>query len=89
LVTLALHAPGTDTSVAGGTVVSARSLFHRRDPFWETDGPAARREQRRRRSRGVLALATAVAAVAVTAFAWTIQLGIAAALGIGLTLPLR
>jgi hypothetical protein len=67
--------------------VSTRSLFHRHDPFWEVDGPAARREQRMRTLRGSLAFATAVAAVAGAAFAWSIELGIAGALGIHAALP--
>lgn len=67
--------------------MSARSLFHKRDPYWEVDGPAARREQRQRRLRGGLAFVTAIAAVAAAAFAWTVQLGIAAALGIHAALP--
>jgi hypothetical protein len=68
--------------------VSARSLFHRRDPNWEVDGPAARREQRHRRTRGTVAFVTAVAAVLAAAFAWSVEVGIAAAIGIRLALPL-
>jgi hypothetical protein len=67
--------------------VTTRSLFHRRDPDWEVDGPAARREQRSRRMRSGLAFATAVTAVAGAALAWSIQLGLAAALGIHASLP--
>ena len=67
--------------------MSARSLFNKRDPFWELDGPAARREQRDRRLRGSIALAASLAAVAGAAFAWSIYLGIAAALGIHASLP--
>lgn len=68
--------------------MSTRSLFHRRDPFWEVDGPAARREQRARRVRGSLALVFAMVALAGAAFAWSIELGIAAALGVPMGLPL-
>ncbi len=68
--------------------MSARSLFHRRDPYWEVDGKAARREQRIRRLRGGVAFTAAVAAVAAAAFAWSVELGLAAALGIHASLPL-
>jgi hypothetical protein len=64
-----------------------RSLFRRRDPFWEVDGPAARRAHRARRARGAFAFMVAVAAVGATAFAWSIELGIAAGLGVRLALP--
>ena len=68
--------------------MSARSLFpNRRDPYWEVNGPAARREQRRRMTRGAVALTAAVAAVAVTAFAWSVELGLAALVGIRLAPP--
>jgi hypothetical protein len=68
--------------------VSDRSPFRRRDPWWEADGPAARREQRLRRARSGLAFVAALTAVAAAAFAWTIELGVAAALGIRLSLPI-
>ena len=64
-----------------------RSLFRRRDPFWEVDGPAARRAYRLRQARGAIAFLFAIAALAATALAWSIQLGIAATLGIPLALP--
>jgi uncharacterized membrane protein len=64
-----------------------RSLFRRRDPFWEVDGPAARRAHRTRRARGALAFLAAVVAVGATAVAWSIELGVAAALGVHLALP--
>jgi hypothetical protein len=66
--------------------VSARSPFRRRDPYWEVDGPAARREQRRERARGTVAFVVALVAVAAAAFAWSVELGIAASLGIPLGL---
>jgi hypothetical protein len=68
--------------------MSARSLFHRRDPNWELDGPAARREQRMRSFRGGIALTASLVAVGAAAFAWTVELGIAAAVGIHASLPL-
>lgn len=66
--------------------MSARSPFHRRDPYWEVDGPAARGEQRRVRARGTVAFVVALAAVAAVAFAWCVELGLAASLGIPLVL---
>lgn len=67
--------------------MSARSSFRRRDPFWEVDGPAARREQRMRRARSALAFMAALTAVAGAAFAWSVELGIAGAVGIHASLP--
>jgi hypothetical protein len=66
--------------------LSARSPFRRHDPYWEVDGPAARREQRRVRARGTMAFVVALAAVAAVAFAWCLELGLAASLGIPLAL---
>ena len=63
------------------------SLFRRRDPWWEVDGPAARRERRRRRVVGMAAFVAAVAACGATAFAWSIELGLAAMLGYRGSLP--
>ena len=69
--------------------MSARSPFRtRRDPWWEADGPAARRERRWRLARGGLAFVTAVAAVGAAAFAWSVELGLAAAVGIHVALPI-
>jgi hypothetical protein len=64
------------------------SLFRRRDPWWEVDGPAARRARRRRRVVGFAAFAAALVACGATAFAWSIELGLAASLGIRAALPL-
>ena len=64
-----------------------RSLFRRRDPFWEVDGPAARRAYRVRQARGTIAFLVAVVAVGATVLAWLIELGIAATVGIPLALP--
>jgi hypothetical protein len=63
------------------------SLFRRRDPWWESDGAAARRARRRRATMSAVAFVTALAAVGASAFAWSIQLGLAAAMGIQATLP--
>jgi hypothetical protein len=62
--------------------MSTLSLFRRRDPFWEMDGPAARARRRRDRIVSSLAFLAALTAVAGAAFAWAIQLGIAAMLGV-------
>jgi hypothetical protein len=63
-----------------------RFKSNRRDPDWEVDGPAARREQRDRRKRGLRALAAALVAVGFAAFAWSVELGLAALIGIRLTI---
>jgi hypothetical protein len=65
-----------------------RSLFHRRNPDWEVEGRAARRERRLRTLRGGIAFTAALAAVGAVAFAWAIELGIAASLGIRASLAL-
>jgi hypothetical protein len=61
--------------------MSTLSLFRRRDPFWEIDGPAARARRRRDRFVSSVAFVTALTAVAGAAFAWSVQLGIANMLG--------
>jgi len=61
--------------------------LNRRDPWWESDGPAARRARRRRKLVSTAAFAAAVAAVGASAFAWSIQLGVAATIGIHAALP--
>ena len=66
--------------------MSTLSLFRRRDPFWEMDGPAARARRRRDRFVSSVAFVAAVAAVAGAAFAWSIQLEFAALLGLHSTL---
>jgi hypothetical protein len=66
--------------------MSTLSLFRRRDPFWEMDGPAARAKRRRERFVSSVAFVAAVAALAGAAFVWSIQLGIAALLGLHTTL---
>jgi hypothetical protein len=62
-------------------------LFNRRDPWWESDGPAARRARRHRQTVGAAAFATALLAIGAAAFAWSVQLGVAGALGIHAALP--
>lgn len=69
--------------------MAVRSLFRsRRDPYWEVDGPTARRDARKRKARGALAFTVALGAVAFAAFAWSVELGLAALLGIRLTLAI-
>jgi hypothetical protein len=67
--------------------MSTMSLFRRRDPWWEMDGPAARARRRRERIVSSIAFVAAIAAVVGAAFAWSIQVGLAAflhaKLGIG------
>jgi hypothetical protein len=59
-----------------------------RDPFWEIDGPSARREHRARRAKALVAFGASVAAVGGAAFIWTVKLGFAAAVGIRIALPI-
>ena len=61
--------------------VSSLSLFRRRDPWWEMDGPAARAARRRHRFVSLLAFVAAMGAIVSAAVAWAIQLGIAGAFG--------
>ena len=68
--------------------MSSLSLFRRRDPWWEADGPAARRQRRKQRAMSSAAFAAAVAAIGATALAWSIELGLASAIGIHAALPL-
>ncbi len=54
------------------------TLFRRRDPFWEIDGPAARAKRRRDRIVSTMAFVASLAAVAGAAFAWWVQVGVTA-----------
>ncbi len=56
----------------------------RRDPNWEMDGPAARREHLQSRLMSMIALSYSFVAVSVAAIAWGVQLGLAHVPGIGL-----
>ena len=58
--------------------MSTLSLFRRRDPWWEMDGPAARAKRRRERSSRASRSSPPIAAVVGAAFAWSIQVGLAA-----------
>jgi hypothetical protein len=52
-------------------------LFNRRDPWWEVDGPAARRERRRQRLIATMAFVASITAVSGATYAWAIHLGLA------------
>jgi hypothetical protein len=56
------------------------AMFNRRDPWWEVDGPAARRERRRQRFVSVAAFVTSLMAVSGAAYIWAIHLGLAGGL---------
>jgi hypothetical protein len=62
--------------------MSRLSLRKRHDPFWEVDGPAARRELRQRKLISGLAFAAALTATIGAAFAWSIELGVVAGVGL-------
>ncbi len=62
------------------------SLLRRRDPWWELDGPAARRARRRQRLMSGVAFVAALVAVGGAAIGWALRLGLAGALGIHATL---
>jgi hypothetical protein len=53
-------------------------LFSQRDPWWEIDGPAARRERRRQRLVALVAFAASLTAFSGATYAWAIHLGIVA-----------
>jgi hypothetical protein len=61
-------------------------LFMRRDPWWEIDGPAARRERRRRRMVSFAAFLMSLFAVTASAYAWAFHLGYVGGLALGLPL---
>jgi uncharacterized membrane protein len=58
------------------------SLFRRRDPMWEVDGPAARRARRQQRAVSSVAFATSLVAVGAAALAWALQLGLGGLVGV-------
>jgi len=64
--------------------VPIRLRRNRRDPFWEMDGPAARREHSRSRLMTLIAFSYSVVAASSAVIAWGIQLGIAHVHGIRL-----
>ena len=54
--------------------------FNQHDPWWEIDGPAARRERRRHRIVTLSAFATSLLAVVGSAYIWAFHLGLVGAL---------
>ena len=59
-------------------------IRRRRDPFWEIDGPAARREHKRTRVMEMIAFSYATLAIGATIAAWAVQLGLAHGHGVRL-----
>ena len=51
------------------------ALSNKHDPWWEIDGPAARRARRQKRIVSTSAFAFALLAVTGSAYAWAFQLG--------------
>jgi hypothetical protein len=58
----------------------------RRDPWWEIDGPAARRERRRRTVMSFAAFVISFVAATGSAYAWAFHLGFVGALALRLPL---
>jgi hypothetical protein len=54
-----------------------RALFYRRDPWWDVERSAARRDRRRHRTVALMAFFASIAAVSGAMFAWAIHLGLA------------
>lgn len=54
------------------------ALFGRRDPWWDVDGPAARRQRRRHRFVALTAFCASLAAVSGATYVWAIHLGFVA-----------
>lgn len=48
----------------------------RRDPWWDVDGPAARRQRRQKRIMSFAAFVASVFAVTGSAYVWAIHLGL-------------
>ena len=53
------------------------ALFNRRDPWWDVEGSAARRDRRRHRLVAMTAFVASIAAVSGATYAWAIHLGLA------------
>jgi len=60
--------------------------FRRRDPWWDQEGPAARRRHRYRRYVSAAAFVASLLALGGAGAVWAIQLGFAAMLGINVHL---
>ena len=52
------------------------AMFNKHDPWWEIDGPAARRERRRQRIVSRTAFAASLVAVMGSAYMWAFHLGL-------------
>jgi hypothetical protein len=63
------------------------SSRNRHDPWWDLDGPTARRERRRQRVVTTLAFFASLGALVGAALVWATRLGLAHAAGFNLTLP--
>jgi hypothetical protein len=53
------------------------ALFNRRDPWWDVEGSAARRDRRRHRLIAMIAFIASIAAVGGATYVWAIRLGFA------------
>ena len=60
--------------------------LRRRDPWWDMEGPAARRHHRYERFVSMTAFVASLAALGGAGMAWSIHLGFAAMLGVHLRL---
>lgn len=60
--------------------------FRRRDPWWDQEGPAARRRHRYARFVSATAFFASLLALAGAGAVWAIHLGFAAMLGFNVTL---
>lgn len=59
--------------------------FHRRDPWWGLEGPAAKRRYRYQRFISTTAFFASLVAFGGAAMVWAIQTGVAAMLGLNLS----
>ncbi len=53
------------------------ALFNRRDPWWDVERSAARRDRRHHRLVAMTAFVASIAAVSGATYAWAIHLGLA------------
>ena len=60
--------------------------LRRRDPWWDIEGPAARRRHRYERFISTSAFLASLVALGGAGLVWSIQLGLAGMVGIPLTL---
>jgi hypothetical protein len=59
-------------------------LFARRDPWWDSEGPAARRARRHRQVVAFIAFVTSLTAAVGAGYVWAFHLGLAGPLGVAL-----